>query len=67
MSVFLPLVEHYVEPEKHPVWIHTFSAEVRERQMCDDLSAGRGVTGILLAVIVGGVTLMAATVLITLR
>jgi hypothetical protein len=66
MSVVLPLIEHYVDPVAHPVWIRTFDAEHRESQMNDDLRASRGVTGILLAVVVMGVTLMAVTVAITL-
>jgi hypothetical protein len=66
MSVSLPLIENYVVSTAHPVWIQTFDAEIRERQMTDDLAASRGVTGILLAVVVMGVTLMAVTVGITL-
>lgn len=66
MSVVLPLIENYVDQTAHPVWIHTFDAEVRERQMHEDLQASRGVTGILLTVVIMGVTLMAVTVAITL-
>lgn len=66
MSVVLPLIEHYVDNNAHPVWIESFDARHREMQMTDDLAASRGVTGILLAVVVMGVTLMAVTVVITL-
>lgn len=48
--------------ENHPVWDAAFSKEARTEQLQDDSAAWRAVTGLLLAIISGGLTMALFTV-----
>lgn len=55
-----------IDQTAHPVWADRFNEELRQSQLEDDLFAGKSVTGVLFAVVLGGTLLMVATVLICL-
>jgi hypothetical protein len=51
----------------HPLWTETFSDERREQQLQADSNAWRAVTGILMAIVSGGVCLAILTAWICLN
>ncbi len=51
------------EPSKFQVWNTSFSAEQREEQIEADKEAWRGIVGILLAIVIMGVTMATFVVL----
>ena len=56
-----------ISESKHPTWMNAFHPETRSDQLNEDHSAWYGVTGLLLAIIITGVSLAVFTVMICLR
>jgi hypothetical protein len=48
--------------ESHPVWASSFPSSEQENLVQDDLAAGFGVAGLLVAVVALGLLLMAGSV-----
>ena len=46
-----------ISESKHPAWLNAFPKELQSEQLQEDHSAWYGVTGLLLTIIIGGVSL----------
>jgi hypothetical protein len=55
-----------ISESKHPAWMNAFQPETRSDQLNEDHSAWYGVTGLLLTIIIGGVSLAVFAVAICL-
>lgn len=49
--------DKFVHPERHPVWSGAFDPVVRAQQLDEDLFASRSVSGVLIAIVTGGMLL----------
>ena len=56
-----------ISEKKHPMWMNAFQPETRSEQLHEDHSAWYGVTGLLLTIIICGVSLAVFTVVMCLR
>lgn len=52
-----PAHDPRIDDANHPIWLGAFSSETRYAQVDEDLEAGSKVTGVLIAIVTGGLVL----------
>ena len=64
-SIYMKQFNKWFQETEHPVWYHRFTRKQQQQYLDEDTTAGFRIAGILLAIVLFGLTTMAISVLLS--